>query len=366
MNALARPENGLAQNGAGYPVNITGVESALLQGDLKSLTPDQRLSYVTKVCESLGLNPLTKPFEYVELDGKLVLYARKDCAEQLRATRRISLSIVNRERLEGVYIVTARATTPDGRTDESTGVVSLEKEGGTWETGQNGKRFFKKDGTIVPLTGDALANALMKAETKAKRRVTLSICGLGILDESELETIPNARVIETTGRQVDPSTGEIIESRGDRRAALPEGRTTDAVRGGETHATYGQAAMDRPRAAANTSAGQCPSCHAPAGKPHGKNCKAQQNGQASLSDDQDEDGMDRRACFALWGEWCGYQGHDKGNDDLRRSSWGDLVGRRVGSSSEFTPDEWSLLRAKLARLVSHEKEQIEAASGQDQ
>jgi len=29
----------------------------------------------------------------------------------------------------------------------------------------------------------------MKAETKAKRRGTLSICGLGMLDESELETI---------------------------------------------------------------------------------------------------------------------------------------------------------------------------------
>jgi hypothetical protein len=30
----------------------------------------------------------------------------------------------------------------------------------------------------------------MKAETKAKRRVTLSICGLGMLDESEVESLP--------------------------------------------------------------------------------------------------------------------------------------------------------------------------------
>jgi hypothetical protein len=29
----------------------------------------------------------------------------------------------------------------------------------------------------------------MKAETKAKRRVTLSICGLGFLDETEVETL---------------------------------------------------------------------------------------------------------------------------------------------------------------------------------
>jgi hypothetical protein len=33
-------------------------------------------------------------------------------------------------------------------------------------------------------------NGLMKAETTAKRRATLSILGLGMLDETEIETIP--------------------------------------------------------------------------------------------------------------------------------------------------------------------------------
>jgi hypothetical protein len=33
----------------------------------------------------------------------------------------------------------------------------------------------------------------MKCETKAKRRVTLSICGLGMLDETELETISGSK-----------------------------------------------------------------------------------------------------------------------------------------------------------------------------
>jgi hypothetical protein len=36
----------------------------------------------------------------------------------------------------------------------------------------------------------------MKAVTKAKRRVTLSICGLGMLDETEVETIPNVQIID--------------------------------------------------------------------------------------------------------------------------------------------------------------------------
>ena len=42
---------------------------------------------------------------------------------------------------------------------------------------------------IAGLKGEEFANALMKAETKAKRRATLSICGLGVLDETEVETI---------------------------------------------------------------------------------------------------------------------------------------------------------------------------------
>ena len=36
------------------------------------------------------------------------------------------------------------------------------------------------------LKGEVRANAILKAVTKAKRRATLSICGLGWLDESEV------------------------------------------------------------------------------------------------------------------------------------------------------------------------------------
>jgi len=45
----------------------------------------------------------------------------------------------------------------------------------------------------------------MKAVTKAKRRLTLSLCGLGWLDETEIETIPDAKPV------VVQETGEIIE-----------------------------------------------------------------------------------------------------------------------------------------------------------
>jgi len=158
-------------------------EKVLVGGDLSKLSSGERLLYVTRLCESLGLNPATRPFEYITLQGKLTLYARKDATEQLRKLHNVSIELVRRERIEDVYVVEARGSMPNGRFDTSIGAV-----------------------TIKGLTGDNLANALMKAETKAKRRVTLSICGLGMLDENEVETIPDALPMPT--RQVDTLLSE--------------------------------------------------------------------------------------------------------------------------------------------------------------
>jgi len=136
----------------------------VVQGNLEKLSPADRVRYALQVAQSLGLNPTTAPIQILTLKGKAVLYVRKDGTEQLRKNHKVSLQVVARELLDGeIYAVTARATLPDGRTDESVGAVSL-----------------------AGLKGEDRANGVMKAETKAKRRVTLSICGLGFLDESEV------------------------------------------------------------------------------------------------------------------------------------------------------------------------------------
>lgn len=181
------------------------IESVLVSGDLSKLSQEQRTNYYMKVCDSVGLNPLTKPFEYIVLNDKLTLYARKDATDQLRQLHNISVQIVSREKIEGVYVVTARASTPEGRQDESIGAVSVERENGEWKVANSGKKYLAKDGTVSPLRGDDLANAIMKAETKAKRRATLSLCGLGILDETEVETIKGAQ-------KIDSETGEITSN----------------------------------------------------------------------------------------------------------------------------------------------------------
>lgn len=164
-------------------IELSVIEQVVMQGDLSKLNPEQRVIYYRKVCESLGLNPYTRPFDYISLNGKLTLYAKKDATEQLRRSQGISIEKIESKIDGDLYIVTVSARCKDGRTDASTGVV-----------------------TIGHLKGDAKANALMKAETKAKRRVTLSISGLGWVDETEIETIPGAKTIE-----VDLSTGEIAD-----------------------------------------------------------------------------------------------------------------------------------------------------------
>lgn len=151
------------------PMTAADVESLVVYGDLNKLSPQGRIAYYHKRCEDMGLDYLSKPFDLILLNGKLQLYANKGCFEQLRSARRISIAIVSRDRFDELFVVTARATTPDGRSDEATGAVNL-----------------------GDLKGEAAANAIMKAETKAKRRVTLSICGMGMLDETEVETIRGA------------------------------------------------------------------------------------------------------------------------------------------------------------------------------
>ena len=156
------------------------MEKVVVNGDLSLLKPEQRVAYYNKVCQSVGLNPLTKPFCYIQLNGKLQLYALKDASEQLRKINGISIDKPTFEYVDDLIIVSVNAIDRTGRKDSDAGVV-----------------------TIGTLKGDNKANAIMKAITKAKRRVTLSISGLGWLDETEIETIPNAVLVD-----VD-DTGEV-------------------------------------------------------------------------------------------------------------------------------------------------------------
>jgi len=145
-------------------------ESAIIEGDLKTLSPGERVAYYNRVCDAIGLLPTTRPFGYIILNGKLTLYALRGCTDQLRKIHQVSIRIDSITAADGVITAQVSGTDKTGRTDTEIGVVPIGKA-----------------------QGEELANARMKALTKAKRRLTLSLCGLGMLDESEVSSIPGAQ-----------------------------------------------------------------------------------------------------------------------------------------------------------------------------
>ena len=154
------------------------VESAIAQmqasgKDTGSLTAQQRAGYVTALCRALRLNPLTNPVQFIRLNGKEVLYVTRTATDQLAAIHGL-----NRKTVRGPEIVdiagmkvalcTVEVTLPNGRSETAT--------------------------ATLPVADPAML--YMKLETKAKRRGTLAILGLGLLAEEEAESIPGAERVD--------------------------------------------------------------------------------------------------------------------------------------------------------------------------
>lgn len=178
------------------------LEAYIAAGDIGKLDAGQRIALYKAVCDSLGLNPLTQPFEYLRLSGGVQLYAKKSATEQLRQIHGVSVTSMSREVVGDILTVTVSVKDRSGREDISTGSVAL-----------------------ANLKGEALANAHMKCETKAKRRATLSICGLAVLDETEIDSIAGAKPITVeefhAPAKVVPSKA-LPPSREERRRDLEE------------------------------------------------------------------------------------------------------------------------------------------------
>jgi hypothetical protein len=225
------------------------MEAVLLKGDLNKLTSDERVQYYNAVCHSLGLNPLTRPLEYITLQGKGVLYARRDCADQLRKLNGISIAIVSQDMSDDLLTVHVRATDKHGRADEDLGAVSFvypvryKDSKGEWRAHPHaGKTLMYED----------RANAILKCITKAKRRVTLSISGLGFLDETEVAVAEPFRPTPPAPNVMlmDPAPSADVETQsaaGD--AAVPaaaEAASPETPLPGIPRVAEGEAAQSRP------------------------------------------------------------------------------------------------------------------------
>jgi hypothetical protein len=198
------------------------VSKIILSGDLSGLSETDQAKYYVAFCERLKLDPITKPFDIIREKikvgnvekEKVSLYPNKSCAEQLREKHNVSVKLTECVVVEGVYRVTAEATKRDDkgniyRTDEATGAVAMMKEGGSWKKNSDGKSFFEGNGSYTLLDPATRANAMMKAETKAKRRVTFSICGLGGYEENDAPAereIPSSSLLSDASSLSLPAT----------------------------------------------------------------------------------------------------------------------------------------------------------------
>ena len=201
MSALATiPPGQTAITAAG----TAAMEAYVAAGDIGKLTAPQRVSLYRAVCESLGLNPLTLPFQYLVLSGKTTLYATKSCTEQLRQIHGVSVLRMDREVIGDILTVTVSVRDRSGREDISTGSVPLGS-----------------------LKGEPLANAHMKCETKAKRRATLSICGLAMLDETEVDSVEGAKRLSI--EEVHQGGAELAQGVGTNGEARRGGKATKAA-----------------------------------------------------------------------------------------------------------------------------------------
>lgn len=215
------------------------MEKVLIGGDLAALKPEERIAYYKAVCQSLNLNPLTRPFEYTTIDGKQLLYAKKDCTEQLRRRDGISVTGLERNKSDdGIYTVIAKVKNSEGREDEAIGAVGMVEPLFVLEW-QNGKRVKAKNPVAgQPLAPDERAKRMMVAETKAKRRATLSLAGLGIPDESEIEGVINDTPAEPRQIQLEAQnaadTARVIEAGG--TVEVIEPKKTRARKAKEEHA----------------------------------------------------------------------------------------------------------------------------------
>ena len=158
-------------------------------GDLSALSVAQRDASCEARAKDLGLNPIGGPIQCMlttyqeqnpvtnkwEKKHKLIAYATKGATDQLRTIHGVKIVRAEVNLSADMATVTVEGVLPDGRNDVEVGAVAL------------------ADGAGTPLSPSLRANAVMKAMTKAKRRLTLSIIGAGLTDESELDPMTDDR-----------------------------------------------------------------------------------------------------------------------------------------------------------------------------
>lgn len=155
--------------------------------DLEDMNENQRQDYVKAVCQHLGVPDnlnLVRLTYYDEGDGprRLVCYAKRGATEIVRDRLGINVIGLDSKEVGGSIVFTATGKNNTGRQEMSTG-----------------SKYIKD------LVGRPLDDAIMTAQTRAVRRMTLQFTGTGILDESEVNPNETVELKNTTQTVVPPA-----------------------------------------------------------------------------------------------------------------------------------------------------------------
>lgn len=139
-------------------------------GDLSYVTPTELAVIYLSVCDAYNVPAAVHPFDLIKnrQTGKLNLYANKNCATALGQNHQVSIVKSEQDQVGDNFTIMHFLQDRDGRT--GVGFAAVSTRG---------------------MVGDNLSNLLMKCDTKAYRRGILRMYGIGMNDESELDTMKN-------------------------------------------------------------------------------------------------------------------------------------------------------------------------------
>lgn len=169
------------------------INDIIQMGDVGTLEPKQRSKFLYRLAEKLKLNPFSKPFDLINVrkpDGskKLIIYANKSCADQIRERDGLSTEVLYQGPLmigdqvdDSIYCFHVKVKNNEGRIGFNIGAVPL---AGT--------------------AGEDRSNAIMKCFTKAERRAILAFSGTGFPDESEVSGIKGVQQDQGSGGEGQP------------------------------------------------------------------------------------------------------------------------------------------------------------------
>lgn len=157
------------------------VIQAQLYRDWKGTTEEQRVKACLELCHILGIPTPMNPFQFITMNNKLVLYAPNEAAQLIAESRRASVEVLNKyvDKERNIFVVEVQVSTPERRVQNFAAI------------------------SLAGLTGQKLADAMMKCCTKAQRRTIFGAFGLSVSDEDDVQAVKDT--VATT--LIKPQTG---------------------------------------------------------------------------------------------------------------------------------------------------------------